>query len=66
MYNHTCYSNFLETAYFGVGWLWYIGTLFPVIGLVQAGLLPAMADWWVYVPFIGLFVSVSWGGGICL
>ncbi len=45
----------------GIGWLWYLGTLIPVIGLFQAGLWPAMADRWAYVPFIGLFVIIAWG-----
>ncbi|MDH4207117.1 MAG: tetratricopeptide repeat protein, partial [Desulfobacteraceae bacterium] len=49
------------TPYFTVGWLWYIGTLFPVIGLVQAGLWPAMADRFTYVPLIGLFIVIAWG-----
>lgn len=44
-----------------VGWLWYLGTLVPVSGIVQAGLWPAMAERWAYVPFIGLFIIVSWG-----
>ena len=47
--------------YLGVGWLWYLGTLLPVIGLVQAGLWPAIADRWVYVPLIGLFIMLAWG-----
>jgi tetratricopeptide (TPR) repeat protein len=47
--------------YLTVGWLWFIGTSIPVIGLVQAGLWPAMADRWMYVPFIGLFILISWG-----
>ena len=47
--------------YFTVGWLWYIGTLFPVIGLVQAGLWPAMADRFAYVPLIGIFICIAWG-----
>ena len=47
--------------YFAVGWLWYIGTLFPVIGLIQAGLWPAMADRFAYVPLIGLFIIIAWG-----
>ncbi len=46
--------------YLIVGWLWYIGTLVPVIGLVQLG-SHAMADRYTYVPFIGLFVIVAWG-----
>ena len=48
--------------YFIVGWLWYIGTLVPGIGLVQAGLWPAMADRFTYVPLIGLFICITWGG----
>ena len=47
--------------YLAVGWLWYIGTLVPAIGLVQAGLWPAIADRFTYVPFIGLFIIIAWG-----
>jgi Flp pilus assembly protein TadD len=43
-----------------VGWLWYLGTLVPVIGLVQVG-EQAMADRYTYVPLIGLFIAVVWG-----
>ena len=46
--------------YFFVGWFWYVGTLLPVIGLVQTGLWPAMADRWTYVPAIGLFMAIVW------
>ena len=46
--------------YFAVGWLWYLGTLVPVIGLVQVG-AQAMADRYTYVPLIGLFIMISWG-----
>ncbi len=42
-----------------VGWLWYLGTLVPVIGLVQVG-GQAMADRYTYVPHIGLFVAAAW------
>jgi Flp pilus assembly protein TadD len=45
-----------------VGWLWYLGTLIPHLGFVQAGIWPAMADRWAYVPFIGLFIMIAWGG----
>jgi Flp pilus assembly protein TadD len=48
--------------YLLVGWLWYLGTLVPVIGLVQVG-LQAMADRYTYVPLIGLFLMVAWGLG---
>ena len=47
--------------YLLVGWLWYLGTLVPVIGLVQVG-LQSHADRYTYVPFIGLFLIVAWGG----
>ncbi len=46
--------------YLVVGWLWYFGTLVPVIGLVQVG-DQALADRYTYVPLIGLFVSIAWG-----
>ena len=42
-----------------VGWLWYLGTLVPVIGLVQVG-LQARADRYAYVPLIGVFVAIVW------
>ena len=50
-----------EKPYFAIGWLWYIGTLFPVIGLAQAGLWPSIADRFAYVPLIGVFIIISWG-----
>jgi Flp pilus assembly protein TadD len=43
-----------------VGWFWYLGTLVPVIGLVQVG-LQSMADRFTYVPLIGVFIIVAWG-----
>ncbi len=46
--------------YLSVGWMWYVGTLVPVIGVVQVG-SQAMADRYTYVPLIGLFVAISWG-----
>lgn len=46
--------------YLIVGWLWYMGTLVPVIGLVQVG-LQAMADRYTYIPLIGLFIMIAWG-----
>jgi tetratricopeptide (TPR) repeat protein len=49
-----------QRPWFAVGWLWYAGTLVPVIGLVQIG-LQAMADRYTYVPLIGLFIMVAWG-----
>lgn len=52
---------FRSRRYPAVGWLWYLGTLIPVAGLVQAGLWPAMADRWAYVPLVGLFAIIAWG-----
>ncbi len=43
-----------------VGWLWFLGTLVPVIGLVQVG-RQAMADRYTYLPSIGLFLAICWG-----
>ena len=49
-----------KAPYFAVGWFWYLGTLVPVIGIVQAG-NQAMADRYAYVPLIGIFIIVAWG-----
>jgi tetratricopeptide (TPR) repeat protein len=49
-----------DRPYIIVGWLWYLGTLLPVIGLVKIGDF-AMADRYTYVPLIGLFIIISWG-----
>ncbi|HVO83821.1 MAG TPA: tetratricopeptide repeat protein [Syntrophobacteria bacterium] len=46
--------------YLAVGWLWYVGTLVPVIGLIQVG-VQAYADRYTYVPLIGLFIMIAWG-----
>ncbi len=46
--------------YLPVGWFWYLGTLVPVIGLVQVG-EQSMADRYTYVPLIGLFMMTVWG-----
>ena len=50
-----------KAPYLVTGWLWYLGTLLPLIGLKQVGLWPAMADRFAYVPLIGLFIMVVWG-----
>src|SRR5208283_4658623 len=47
-------------AYLPVGWLWFLGTLVPVIGLVQVG-SAAMADRYTYFPLIGVFIAVVFG-----
>jgi len=52
---------FRQRPYLLVGWLWYLGTLVPAIGLVQGGVWPKMADRFAYVPFIGLYIMIVWG-----
>lgn len=47
--------------YLALGWLWYLGTLVPVIGLVHIG-SQAMADRYTYIPLIGIFIVLAWGG----
>jgi protein O-mannosyl-transferase len=49
-----------KRRYLAVGWFWFLGTLVPVIGVVQVG-VQAMADRYAYLPYIGLFVCVVWG-----
>lgn len=52
--------SYKKRPYFIVGWFWYLGTLIPVIGLVQIGTF-AMADRFAYIPFIGLYILITWG-----
>lgn len=47
-------------SYLLIGWLWFLGTLVPVIGLMQVG-AQARADRYAYIPLIGLFVVLVWG-----
>jgi hypothetical protein len=49
-----------QCPYLIVGWLWYLGTLVPVIGLVQIG-LHAYADRYTYMTLTGLFIIIAWG-----
>ena len=53
--------SFRCRKYLTIGWLWFLGTLVPVIGIVQVG-DQAMADRYAYVPFIGLFLMATWAG----
>jgi len=46
--------------YLFAGWLWFLGTLVPVIGIIQAG-SQSMADRFSYIPSVGLFILVTWG-----
>jgi len=48
-----------EKRYLLVGWLWYLGTLVPVLGIVQVGSL-AMADRYAYIPLMGIFLMAAW------
>jgi Tfp pilus assembly protein PilF len=50
----------IRRPYLIVGWLWYLGTLVPVIGLVQVG-LQARADRYTYIPMIGISIMLAWG-----
>lgn len=49
-----------KLPYVFVGWLWYVVTLIPVIGLLQVG-LQATSDRYTYVPYVGLFIIAAWG-----
>jgi tetratricopeptide (TPR) repeat protein len=48
-----------RSPWLGVGWFWFLGTLVPVIGLVQVG-AQAIADRYTYFPLIGIFIMVAW------
>lgn len=52
--------RFRSRRYLLTGWLWFLGTLVPVIGLVQVG-DQAMADRYAYIPLVGIFVMIAWG-----
>ncbi|HYV26833.1 MAG TPA: tetratricopeptide repeat protein, partial [Candidatus Eisenbacteria bacterium] len=46
--------------WFLVGWLWFLGTLIPVIGIIQVG-IQSMADRYTYLPLVGIFIILAWG-----
>ncbi len=52
--------KFRPQRYLLTGWLWFLGTLVPVIGLVQVG-DQAMADRYAYIPLVGIFIMIAWG-----
>ncbi len=54
--------KYRERRYLPVGWFWFLGTMVPMIGIVQVG-HQAMADRYAYLPFIGLFIMICWGVG---
>ncbi|MGA2278999.1 MAG: tetratricopeptide repeat protein [Verrucomicrobiota bacterium] len=49
-----------QNPYLLVGWFWFLGMLIPTIGLVQVG-SQSMADRYMYIPSVGLFIMVAWG-----
>jgi tetratricopeptide (TPR) repeat protein len=49
-----------QRRYLGAGWFWFVGTLVPIIGIVQVG-MQAQADRYTYVPYIGLAIMMAWG-----
>jgi len=55
----TAWALFSSHKYLIVGWLWFLGTLLPTIGLIQVG-DQAMADRFAYIPELGIFVMVVW------
>src|SRR5262249_57828883 len=55
-----CFSQRKIRPYLVVGWLWFLGTLIPVIGLVQVG-GQIMADRYFYIPSVGFFISIVFG-----
>jgi len=56
------WSRRFVRPYLLIGWLWFLGTLVPVIGIVQVG-DQAMANRYAYLPLMGLFVMAVWGAG---
>ena len=54
--------EYRRRRYLLVGWLWFLGTMVPMIGIVQVG-HQALADRYAYLPFIGLFIMICWGAG---
>jgi tetratricopeptide (TPR) repeat protein len=56
--------KYREHRYLLVGWFWYLGTMVPMIGMIQVG-NQAMADRYAYLPLIGLFAMIVWGAADC-
>jgi tetratricopeptide (TPR) repeat protein len=54
------FKNIGRRPYLAVGWLWYLGTLVPVIGLVQVG-MQSTADRYTYLPLVGFSLALIWG-----
>lgn len=62
MISGAVFISLRRRPYLAVGWLWFLGTLIPVIGLVQVG-SQSMADRYTYVPLIGIFIAMVWWVG---
>ena len=58
--SYVAFRKAREMPFLLVGWLWYLGTLVPVIGLVQVG-SQSMADRYTYLPLVGIFMVIAWG-----
>jgi protein O-mannosyl-transferase len=56
-----CVAEARRRPYLLVGWLWFVIALLPVIGLLQIG-MQSMADRYLYLPGIGLYIMIAWGG----
>lgn len=54
------FFNFRKAPFLAVGWLWYLGALFPVIGFLQAG-YQSIADRFTYLPSVGISIMLAWG-----
>lgn len=54
-------KRFKRQPWLIIGWLWFLGVLFPSSGLIHGTLWPEMADRWAYLPYIGLCIILSWG-----
>jgi tetratricopeptide (TPR) repeat protein len=57
-----CAALFRREPSLTIGWLWYLGTLLPVSGLLVRIGKQSIADRFAYVPFIGIYVMIAWGG----
>ena len=60
MVSYAALRKIKKYPFFLVGWLWYLGTLVPIIGIVQVG-AQSMADRYTYIPLIGIFIILAWG-----
>ncbi len=54
-----CWHLRKQKSYLLIGWLWFLGTLLPVIGILQVG-VQALAERYTYLPYIGLFIAIVW------